>query len=140
MTNTLTLSAAIAGLLGVLTPPLTAVVQQPKWTPRTRSIVALIVAAVLGTAATIAQGVFRVGVGADGRVDWASLIATITAVYVASQAAYQALWKPTGVAPAVEVRTSPGFRMPDTVEAADYVPPEHRNLRGTPPDKRHRAR
>lgn len=86
---------AVALLVGALLPLVTAVIQQPGWSKKTRSAVGLLVSLVagIGTAA------------AGGDLDWSGdPIATVAAVMAAAEAAYEKLWQPT-VAPAVERAT-----------------------------------
>lgn len=92
-------SASWALILGVLTPLLTSLVQQPKWTDRVRSIVGAVVAVVVGVLTVLANGGFE---------DTTSALGVIAIVLVASQASYRNLWKPTLVAPKIEAATSPG--------------------------------
>lgn len=86
-----------AGLLvGLLAPPLTAVVQQPKWSPAVRRGVAVVVALVLGGLTSVAQGLID-----PGSED---VFGTALTVLVASQATYGTLWR--RAVPAIENATS----------------------------------
>lgn len=86
-------------IAGVLTPWLTSVVQQPRWTNRTRAWVGAGISLVVGVLTCLANGDLHVQEGQ-------TVLATIAAVVVAAQAAYSQLWKPTGVSPAIESATS----------------------------------
>lgn len=99
MNDLLTDSTSWALILGVLTPLIVAVVQQPKWTPKVRALVGLAAAVVIGFVSVLASGDLD---------DTQSLLGVIALVFVASSSAYKALWKPTGVARAIETTTSPG--------------------------------
>lgn len=85
-------------LVGAVMPLVVAVAQQPKWTEKTRAIVALV--------ACLAAG----GVTAwlSGDLNAKGVTSAVLTVLVAALATYKGFWKPTGFAPAVEVRTSPG--------------------------------
>jgi NhaP-type Na+/H+ or K+/H+ antiporter len=84
-------------ILGTVLPPLTAVVQQPRWTDNQRKIVAVLVAVLAGVLTCLANGALH-----DGQ----TVLATVAAVLVASQAAYRGLWKDS-LAAAIERVTSP---------------------------------
>lgn len=90
-------SASWAVILGVLTPLLVSVVQQPSWTPRLRAVVSAVVAVLVGIITVAANGGFAEPQGA---------LASIALVLVASNTAYKTLWKPTGVSPAIEAATA----------------------------------
>lgn len=85
-------------VLGVVMPILTSIVQQPKWSSRTRTIVAWVLSAVGGVVTCLANGSFHEG---------QTLVATIAVVLVASQATYIG-WKKTGLTGSIESATSPG--------------------------------
>lgn len=86
-------------MLGVITPLLTAVAQQPRWSSRTRAIIGAIVSIAVGGVTCLAKGDITNG---------QTLLSTIAVVLVAAQATYSQLWKPTGVAGALENATSTG--------------------------------
>lgn len=90
-------SASWGLILGILTPLLVSVVQQPTWSPRTRAMVAAVAAVVVGFLTVLANG---------GLDSGQTLLGVIALVLVASNTAYKTLWKPTGVAPAIEIKTS----------------------------------
>lgn len=87
---------AWALILGVLSPLLTAVVQQPGWSKRLRVVVAVVVALAVGFLNVVANGQLQVD----------RALTSIALTLVASQAAYQALWKQAGVTQKVEAKTS----------------------------------
>lgn len=87
-------------IAGVLLPLLTSVVQQPKWTNRTRVFVGWGLALVAGVLTCLANGTLD-----NFDTSPETVLGTIALVMVASQATY-AGWKKSGVAPAIENATS----------------------------------
>lgn len=83
-------------IVGVVLPWLTAVVQQPHWTNVQRKVAAIVVAVVGGLLTALANGTLDEG---------KTVLSTIAALLVASQATYKGLWKGT-VATAIEHATS----------------------------------
>lgn len=96
--NWYTDTASWALILGVLTPLVVAVVQQPTWPQPVRAVISLLAAVIVGVVTVLANG------GLSDTSGWLGIIAL---VLVASQTAYRNLWKPLGVAPAIEGATSP---------------------------------
>ena len=88
--------AAWGLILGLLTPLLTSVVEQPHWTAKVRTVVAVLCAAAVGT----------VTVMAAGDVDPTNWLLTVGAVLAASQAAFHEFWAPAGVTQTVELKTA----------------------------------
>jgi hypothetical protein len=97
--NWFTDTASWALILGVLTPLVVAVVQQPRWGTRYRAVVAAVAAVIVGVVTVLANGTWQ---------DASGTLGIIALVLVASNTAYKTLWKPTGVAPLIEAKTSPG--------------------------------
>ncbi len=93
-------TASWALIVGVLTPLLTSLVQQPTWSNQVRTIVGALVAILLGVGTVLANGGFQDASGSLG---------IIALVMVASMATYRNLWGPkaTGVASRIESATSP---------------------------------
>lgn len=92
-------STALWGLIvGAITPPLVAVIQQPQWSTRTRSIVGAVCAVGLAVVTCYVDG--SIGHGQ-------TLIITAGAVLVASQTTYRELWSKIGATQAIESATSP---------------------------------
>jgi len=87
-------------IVGTLAPLVIALVQQPKWSTRTRTVVGFVGALILGTGTAFFQGDFT------GR----NITSSVLIVLVASLSTYKHLWTPAGVAPAVEGATSPTDR------------------------------
>lgn len=86
--------------VGFFSPPIISAIQQARWSPRIRSLVAfafyLFVAAVTAWIA----GLFNA----------ADVVRLALLIFLAAATSYKALWKPTGVSPAIERATS---RKPD---------------------------
>lgn len=84
-------------IVGFLLPPAVAVVQQRHWPAGVQAVVTFLVAclAAAGTAYF------------DGRLTAAGWATGALTVLVTAVATYHGLWKPTGVAPAIQDATSP---------------------------------
>lgn len=92
----------IATLVGAALPVLIAFIVQPGWSDAARSVVAFIIC-ILGA---IVAALFAPGVDIGGpSFDW---VAWFGVVYGSAMVSYKNLYKPTGVAPKIEVATSPG--------------------------------
>ena len=85
-------------IVGALTPPLLAVIQQPRWSGLVRSSFMVGAAAVDGVITTLLENNF----------DWSNWVKSSLMCGVAVIAAYHGIWKPNGVAPAIEKATVPG--------------------------------
>lgn len=92
--------------VGALLPLLTSVVQQPRWSNRTRTVLAVIVSLVAGLVAYVSQ--FGLNFSSVSNV-----VTVVVGVIVLAAGTYQAIWKPSGVAPAIERATSTGRRYLD---------------------------
>lgn len=90
---------AIILAVGSVLPLLTAVVEQPHWSPRTRTIIGVALSIVAGLATYVAQ----FGLNLDSP---AAIVATVAGVVLAAAAAYKGIWKSSGVAPRIEYATS----------------------------------
>lgn len=100
MSSTLELigtGSAVGGLM----PLLTAVVQRPHWSVRAKKVVAAVMALVAGVVTVAAAG------GLDQFQHGIPTLSAIGAVLAVSQSAHDLIWKPSGVAPAIESVTSP---------------------------------
>ena len=84
-------------LVGFFSPPVISLIQQNRWTPRAKSIVAFAFYLAVGAVTAYFSGVFTV----------TGLATAILVVFVTAANSYKALWRPTGVAPAIESATSP---------------------------------
>jgi hypothetical protein len=93
MTN----AAAWTLIVSTLAPLLIAVVQRPNLSKRVRSLIMLAAAIVDGLVTTALSGEWH------GKTP----IVMVSLAVVAIESSYKGLWKPTGVAPIIELRTSP---------------------------------
>lgn len=85
-------------LVGAVTPLATSLVQQPRWSKQARQLVAVGVSVAVGFAVAASSG--EVNSAGD-------LFSIVAAVWAASEAFYQKVWKASGIAGAVEAATSP---------------------------------
>lgn len=86
---------AVGGLL----PLLIAVVNQPHWSARTRTILAVIVSGLSGLVTYVTENglVFE---------STSSVVTVVVGIILTSVTAYQTIWKPSGVARKIENITS----------------------------------
>jgi len=89
-------------VLGVLLPPVIAVVQRPSWSNRLRSVVTvLICTAVGGMTAWLSGDLSLPGHSVE------EILGAIAVVIVAAQTAHRNFWKTTGISDVIEQATSP---------------------------------
>lgn len=88
---------------GSLIPFVVAFINQVHWSKKTKTIVMVVVAIVVGVATYLIQSGFDFS-----STDWAGLLTQLVALIAAVQAAYHGLWKPGGVAPAIERKINGG--------------------------------
>lgn len=86
---------------GVFTPLLISVAQRKTWTGATRTLVGVGISIVIGILTCLSDGTFT---------HTKTLLATVAAVTLVSVTTYKGLWKPSGIAPALEKATTPGAR------------------------------
>ncbi len=93
-------SLALSVLIGAILPPVFSVIMQAKWSQKTQSLVALFLC--LGVAAATSFLVDGVDIKDPGFnwVIWAA------GIYGAAMITYARFWKPTGVSPTIENKTS----------------------------------
>lgn len=84
-------------VVGSLLPNIIAVVIQPAWRKEIRGLAAFSICVVAGILIALLQG--EIGRGQD-------VATSVVAVLIASQVLYQALWRPSGIALAIEGGTS----------------------------------
>lgn len=97
----MTEAIAIILAVGLLLPLLTSIVQQPRWSKRTRTILSVAVSIVAGVVTYVtANGLHLVPDQPS------TIVVFIVGVILASATAYKTVWKPSGVSPAVERVTS----------------------------------
>ena len=92
---------AIILALGTLLPLLTSIVNQPRWSAKTRTVMSVAVSTLAGLVAYVTQFGFEL-------TSVSTIVTFVVGVILASATAYRNLWKPTGVAPAIEASTSGG--------------------------------
>lgn len=90
---------AIILAVGGLLPLLTAVAQQPQWSARTRTFIGVIVATIAGVVTYVTQ--FGLDLSKPS-----AIVTTIVGIILASVAAYQSIWKPSGISSKIENATS----------------------------------
>lgn len=82
--------------VGFFSPPVISVIQQSRWSTRTRSLVAFVFYLVLAAVTAYLAGAFTGG----------DFVKIALIVFVMASVSYQHLWRPTGVSPAIESATS----------------------------------
>ena len=97
----------VSAMIGAALPVAAAVLKQDHLSRRTNTVIAVALAMVAAV----------VTLGARHQLDFGNLAASFTAIYTTAVAFYHGLWKPTGIAPAVQTKTStrrkpPGPRRP----------------------------
>jgi hypothetical protein len=101
----------LSALIGTGLPVLAAVVKQDRFSQRTNTIIA----ALLAMSTALAVTVFRHELSPE------NLFTSFTALYTTAVAFHHGLWKPTGFAPKLQRRTS--RRRPRTAFAASPIRP-----------------
>lgn len=107
-------TASWAALVGAVLPLLIAVVQQSRFSGQMRQVVSIIVAAIAGVGTVLASGNF----------DAQNWLVTLVAVIGAAQASYALIFKPSGIAPAIESKTEfsgGGDRGEDGAVSMDFI-------------------
>ena len=89
-------------VLGVLLPPVIAVVQRPGWSNGARSVVTVLICTVVGTMTAWLSG----DLSLPGH-SVQEILGAIAVVIVAAQTTHRNFWKTTGISGAVESATSP---------------------------------
>ena len=84
-------------VVGFFMPPIQAVIQQTNWSDKVRAAVNFVACVVAGAGVAFFQGDFT-----GRRFVESALVVLVTAISV-----YKGTWKPTGIAPAIEKKTSP---------------------------------
>jgi high-affinity Fe2+/Pb2+ permease len=85
-------------LVGAIMPTVVAIAQQPRWLPWQR--------AVIGVVASILAGVITTWIVAGHALFEQPMVTSILLIAVASWSSYKNFWKPTGVAPTIEAKTT----------------------------------
>jgi hypothetical protein len=92
--TTLQMWALVAGFLS---PPVIALIQQPKWPSRLRAVITFAWSLILAA----------VTVGINGDFTGRKWIEVSLTILVSAIATYHGLWKPTEIAPKIETVTTP---------------------------------
>lgn len=92
----------IAILVGFLLPHLISLVNQQRWSPGLKAVVAFLVCLVAAI----------VTCWAKGSLDLHHFAATASVVYLLARSSYAGLWKPLGVSDSIEASTSFGAPAP----------------------------
>ncbi|MDT5036922.1 MAG: hypothetical protein QOE03_2107 [Micromonosporaceae bacterium] len=104
----------LSALIGTGLPVVAAVVKQDRFSQRHNTIIAAALTVVTALIATAARHEINAG----------NLFASFTVMYTTAVAFHHGLWKPTGLAPAVQRRTSrrrPALSQQSRVTAAERV-------------------
>lgn len=87
-----------SGIVGFFMPIVISVIQQPSWSSQVRSLVMFVASIIAAVGTVFFEGKFT-------GVDLATALLTVMTVTIAT---YTGFWKQTGVAPKLEMATSPG--------------------------------
>lgn len=85
-----------AALVGAVIPALIALINQWRWSPERKGLVALLICTAAGTLLAYTQAL----------LDPADVLRSILIVFTIAQVLYQTFWKPSGIADAIEAHTS----------------------------------
>lgn len=95
----------ISALVGAALPLLVAVLNRVQWQARTKAVVAFAASAVAAVLAAVVSGDLTL----------ANYGTALPVVFAAAHVTYAGLWKPTQIAPKIEVATTPGTHLPEDV-------------------------
>lgn len=84
-------------VVGFISPPVVAVLQQARWSARTRSLVAFAFYLVIGFVGAALSGVFTT----------VGITTAVLVVFVTAANSYRELWKKSGVTDTIEAATTP---------------------------------
>lgn len=90
-------------LVGTVAPLAIAVAQRPRWSNTARSVISILFCAVAGLGTAYLDGSLVMG----KPLTFSAVIHSVLATTLAAQVTYRNVWKPTGVARAIEQATSP---------------------------------
>ena len=91
---------AIVLSVGSVLPLLTAVLQRPHWSDRARTVIGVLLSVLAGAATYLATE--GLDVSSPSRI-----VGVIVGVVLAAASSYKTVWKPSGIAPAIERATTP---------------------------------
>ncbi len=83
-------------VVAFFSPVVLSVINQPGWSEKTKAVVAFLYCLVVGTITAYLTGATT---GAD-------VVTTVLIVLVITISTYKGFWKPTGIAPSIEAKTS----------------------------------
>lgn len=95
-------------LIGALLPPVIAIIQRPGWSNAARSIVTVLICAVVGGLTAFVEGDLKIS-----ELTFGSIVGAAGVILIAAQTTHRNFWKPTGVSGAVEQATSPSDSDPE---------------------------
>jgi hypothetical protein len=98
MTTEQTVALILA--IGTVLPLVTAIVQQKRWSSRTRTIIGVGMSVLAGLVGYVSTNGLEVS-------DPTKILVFVTGVVIAAVSVYEGVWKPSGVANKIEVATSP---------------------------------
>jgi hypothetical protein len=108
----MTVDTSVDALIGFALPLVIALINQWKWSPKVKGIVALLACVLAAVIAVALRGDLNWS-------DWRNTAVVVTGVALVS---YHTLWKPSTVAPGLERATSvPNPQRAGTAEAAEVV-------------------
>jgi hypothetical protein len=108
---------AVCAGIGIVVPPVIAVIVRPTWSPRTKALVAVAAAIITGLAGYIVQN----GLNFDSPLQ---LVTWLISAFTAITVAYHGAWKPSGVTDQLEYGVNSG--LPEGTEAAPPADPDDR--------------
>lgn len=82
--------------VGFFSPPVISVIQQSRWSQRVQALVAFGFYLVVAAITAYVAGLFNGG----------DILRLALLIFLAAGTSYKALWKPTGISPAIESATS----------------------------------
>ena len=111
----MTETVAIILAVGTLLPLLTSIIQQPKWSDRTRTLVGVGVSVLAGLVTYVSQ--YGLDVSSVSKI-----VSVVVGVILAAATSYKSIWKTSGVAQRLEVATTRGE--PDGDDYDEPVAPQ----------------
>lgn len=97
--------------VGFFSPLVIAVIQQTRWSPRRQAVTAFLFYVVVAAVTAWLQGIFT----AFG------IVTAFLVIFVTAATAYRNLWKPTGIAPAIQNATPIAGTAPQTDTVDDTI-------------------
>lgn len=105
--------ASVGIIVGIVTPLLVALIQRPTMSKQLRTVIAIAAAVIIGLISAAASGQLS---------QPSSALTLIVVLYATCEAAYQKIWKATGLAKSIEVKTSPTPVIPAQEPAGEEDP------------------